>query len=178
MIDPLVQLTLTVSLSLVFFMAGRHKLADLPRFRAQMLAYDLLPAQLVKPLALLLPWLELVCSATLLVPWTNAMAAVLGMALLMLYAGVMSANLLRGRVNIDCGCGGKPQPLSWWLVVRNLLLSAAALLLLAPDSGRAYQWLDLPLLVLMTTLLALTYTAAGQLVSNHSAMSKRKHTHG
>ena len=30
--------------------------------------------------------------------------------------------MIRGRVNLDCGCGGVGTKLSWWMFDRNVLL--------------------------------------------------------
>jgi hypothetical protein len=39
----------------------------------------------------------------------------------------MAVNLARGRRGLDCACGSRPQALSIWLVIRNIILAAAAL---------------------------------------------------
>jgi hypothetical protein len=62
--------------------------------------------------------------------------------LLLLYAGAIGLNLLRGRVLLDCGCGGRSQPISWWLVGRNLALAGAAGLALLPVGERPLTLLD------------------------------------
>lgn len=178
MIDPVISLVIAVSLSALLFMAAQHKFSDPLRFQAQLAAYSLLPAPTVPVMARLLPWVEALVFVTLLLPSTRSTAAVMAAGLFGVYAAAMAVNLLRGRHDIDCGCGGPPQALSWWLVLRNLVLAGFALMLVLPVAGRTPGWGDLVPFLLLTVLLAMLYQAVGQLVSNQSAMSKRKPRHG
>ncbi|MBJ6950286.1 hypothetical protein JG666_23760, partial [Vibrio cholerae] len=52
--------------------------------------------------------------------------------LLLVYSVAISINLLRGRKEISCGCGGVlgNHKLSWMLVVRNLFIGAVSVILL------------------------------------------------
>ncbi|MNC26929.1 Methylamine utilization protein MauE [compost metagenome] len=62
--------------------------------------------------------------------------------LLFTYAIAISINLLRGRNNISCGCGGLVgnHQISWWLVFRNLLIVSMLILLcyLPNELGNSY----------------------------------------
>lgn len=178
MIDPVISLVIAASLSVILFTAAQHKFSDHLRFQAQLDAYGLLPAALLPVMARLLPWMEALIFVTLLLPSSRSTAAVMAAALFAVYAAAMAVNLLRGRHDIDCGCGGAPQALSWWLVLRNLVLAGFALVLVLPVAGRPPGWGDLVPFLLLTLLLAMLYQAVGQLVSNQSAMSKRKRSHG
>lgn len=139
MIDPILPLVFATALALLFGMAAQHKLGLLKnkRFAAQLQAYQLLPEVMVAPAARALPWLELAVAFCLLIPQTRPAAALLGAALLLLYAAAMAVNLLRGLKDIDCGCGDAPQKLSWFIVARNILLALFALLPLAPTFANA-----------------------------------------
>lgn len=178
MIDPVISLVIAVSLSVIFFTAAQHKFTDHLRFQAQLGAYALLPTGLLPVMARLVPWVEALIFVTLLLPSSRSTAAVMAAVLFSAYATAMAVNLLRGRHDIDCGCGGAPQALSWWLVLRNLVLAGFALVLVLPVAGRTPGWGDLVPFLLLTVLLAMLYQAVGQLVSNQSAMSKRKRSHG
>jgi hypothetical protein len=47
--------------------------------------------------------------------------------LLVAFGAAMAVNLVRGR-QFDCGCGpATERMISWWLVIRNTVLSVAAL---------------------------------------------------
>jgi hypothetical protein len=176
MIDPILPLVFATALALLFGMAAQHKLGVLKnkRFAAQMQAYQLLPEVLVAPAARALPWLELGVAFTLLIPQTRPAAALLGAALLLLYAGAMAINLLRGRNDIDCGCGDAPQKLSWWLVARNALLALFALLPLTPITARALQFTDFIFVVLLTLLLSIAALALDQLLRNHTTFNQQE----
>ena len=62
--------------------------------------------------------------------------------LLTVYSCAIAINLLRGRRDLDCGCGGPPQRLHPGLVGRNLALVAMGLLACAPVNTRQLGWLD------------------------------------
>lgn len=178
MIDPLIVLIISASLALLFFMAARHKMSDFPRFKAQLAAYDLLPIALVPLAARVLPLIEMALVFMLLVPFFRTFAALVAAVLLSVYALAMAVNMLRGRTDIDCGCGGQPQLLSPWLLLRNFVLLAGSCLLLAPAGDRVMVWADAFLLVLMTAVLAMVYLMVEQLVRNHSSFENRSSSNG
>jgi hypothetical protein len=177
MIDPLASRVLALALGLLLLVAAWHKLAARDAFVAALDDYRLLPAGLVHPVAWLLPVIE----ATLGLLWLAGVArgnvALATGLLLAAYAAAMAINLRLGRWNIGCGCGfggaasGREQPLSWWLVLRNLLLIAAVVLAALPSSQRtlgAYDWLTLALAL---AALAVLYSGASQLMRNGAAIA-------
>ena len=111
----------------LFSLSSLHKFRTFTEFSGFVAGYRLVPSPLVRVASTLIVFLEALAVLTLLLAPLLAPPALayLPAALLMLYAGVMAINLLRGRPDIDCGCGGTPMPLSWTLVIRNLLLAAA-----------------------------------------------------
>jgi hypothetical protein len=169
--DPLLQLTLALPLALLFLHGAWHKYRDIAGFRAQLAAYRMLPVALLPAVATGLPVAEASTALMLLLPATRAAAAALGLSLFLLYALAMLVNLRRGRSWIDCGCGGAAQPLSYGLVLRNLILAAGAALLLLPAHVRTLGVADLLLLCALSALLALAYLAANQLQYNASKFS-------
>jgi hypothetical protein len=112
----------------------------------------------------------MVVGVALLLPQTRAVAGAGAATLLAAYAGAVLINLLRGRADIDCGCGGTAQPLSYWLVLRNVLLGGAALLLLATPAARGLGLGDALALLPLTLLLVLAYLTAGEVIKNHSSL--------
>jgi hypothetical protein len=82
-------------------------------------------------------------------------------------AGVI-VNLVRGRTDIDCGCGGIEgrQRLSWALVARNAVLMLAVLACLHESPARAWTWLDYATLAIATVALYVLYACASQLIAN------------
>ena len=120
-----VGLAIRVLLSLVFLTAAYGKLRHWTVFQGVVANYRLLPQELVAPVAYLLPPVEALLGAGLLLglgsPWPELGAA----ALLLLFAWAMGLNVHRGRRHIDCGCfqSALKQSLSWKLVIRNIALS-------------------------------------------------------
>lgn len=178
MIDPLIVLILSASIGLLYFMAARHKMAEPTRFKATLAAYQVLPAPLVPAVARGIPYLEMAIVFLILIPATREPAALTAGALFLIYAAAMAVNLGRGRTDIDCGCGGQPQLLSPWLLLRNLILAAASFVLLFPGSDRSLVWTDLFFLVLMTAVLALVYMMVEQLVRNNSSFENGSSSNG
>jgi hypothetical protein len=124
-----------VCVGLILLLAAVQK-AQAWRLLAGVIAnYRLLPSWAVLPAAGLLPPLELLLAVCLLSaplePWPELAA----IALLILFAGAMAINIVRGRTHIDCGCGQAflAQHLSGPLVVRNFVLAALLLPSLLPQ---------------------------------------------
>lgn len=86
--------------------------------------YQILPKQLVEPFARAETYVELALGALLLVGLFQPIAATGCVALLAIYTVAIVINLLRGRTEMSCGCGGMAgqHHLSWWLVLRNVTL--------------------------------------------------------
>lgn len=98
--------------------------------------YGVLPAVLVEPFALSLPWIELILGLALAGGVLIAPAAALAAALLAVFALVMGWHLAHGR-RFGCGCG-RGGLISWRLAARDLLLGAlAAAVALGPSAGLA-----------------------------------------
>jgi uncharacterized membrane protein YphA (DoxX/SURF4 family) len=114
-------------LASVFLFAGLAKLPRREEFVHVVRRYRLGPSRLTQPVARWLPWFEIACAVLLFVGLaTRAAASAVGAALL-LFVCAVAINLLRGR-EIDCGCSSTSfaTTISWSLVVRDLLLTAAA----------------------------------------------------
>ena len=134
-----------ILLGAVFIFAALPKLADPPAFAKAIWNYQLVPEALLSPLALTLPWLELLCGLALVLGvWTRPAAAWVAILLtgFMLSLGL---NLARNHP-VDCGCFGSPsQPRSEAERLSDMkvdiardagLLALALLLLLSSGKGR------------------------------------------
>jgi len=88
-----------------------------------------------------------------------------------LFTTAIAINLARGRVSIDCGCGGATgQKLSIGLVVRNLLMMLGLVL-----AWRAPQWAPGAAATVIgvggaSLTLTVLYFAANQLMTNFQAL--------
>ena len=92
-------------LGLTFLAAALPKLADPPGFAEAIHAYRLVPGTLLAPMALFLPWLELLMALALISGLARRGAALLSLLLLLLFMGGIGLNLMQGHP-IDCGCFG------------------------------------------------------------------------
>jgi hypothetical protein len=140
-LDPALSLTLRLCLGLLFATAASHKLRDPHAFRDTLERYELLPAAFVGPVGVALMGGELVIAFTVLF---LHVACIAGAAVLALYTVAIALNLARGRTDLGCGCMGPAAsaPISGWLVLRNVVLLAAAVVASFPASSRALSWVD------------------------------------
>ncbi|MFO1329578.1 MAG: MauE/DoxX family redox-associated membrane protein [Rubrivivax sp.] len=169
-LDPLPVWMAVACLAVLFAHAALAKLGDRALFQQHLAAYRV-PEAWQAPLAWALPLAE-AAVAVLLLSRARAMGAALAAVLLVVYALAMALQLRQGR-RPDCGCGGDPLPLSWWLVARNGLLLPAAALAGAGTASRALQAAD-ALLIAGTLLLAtLLHAALQQLLRHRARLSLR-----
>lgn len=131
-------LALRVYLGAVFLAACWYKIADPGAFALSIATYDILPAAWVHPLALLLPWIELVIGLTLIAGfWTRASAlAIAGMMILFIAALAIA---LANDLQLSCGCFASAEAgdeINAGTLVRDLLWLSGALFVLLVDDGR------------------------------------------
>lgn len=162
-IDPVMRYSIQICLALVFATGLMHKLRQPRLFIAQLEAYKLLPSPFVAAFGGVLMLCEGLAVAILLTNANSFLA--LPIALLALYTSAISINLLRGHRDIDCGCGGNndSQSLNAWLVVRNLILLAAASTLLLPVAERDLFWTDYISIIASGLCFMILYATANQL---------------
>jgi len=162
--DPAFSLAVRGALAVLFLAAAVHKARDFAGFRAVLADYRLVPGWAVGCAAALVVALE--CGVAIALPLTPQgpwpAAGLLG-----LYTGAIAINLVRGRRDIDCGCAGRTarQALSGWLIVRNVVLGAAALATLAPSPPRPLVWLDACTIGGAITALAAAYATLEQVLA-------------
>jgi len=143
-VDPVLSHACAAALAIVFLAGAWDKLRIPVLFEAAVQGYGLLPRWLVRPFALALPVAEIAAALLLLAMATRPAGAVLAGLLLALFAAAIGINLLRGRTDIDCGCGGAAHVrLSAGLLWRNLGLIAAAFAASCPVSARPLGVLDM-----------------------------------
>lgn len=117
--------------------AGLAKVFDTQESILAVNAYDVLPEGLVRPVAAVLPWIEI------------GVAVLLVLGLFVRFAGIATATLAgvfilgmaqakaRGLA-IDCGCfggGGPGDGVSWWDIVRDVPILLAGLYLAFRPNG-------------------------------------------
>jgi putative oxidoreductase len=101
----------------IFLVAGALKVLDPAHFAADIDHFRLLPYFAVAPLALYLPWLEIICGLALFVSASRRSALVLLLALIVVFIAAITSAWLRG-LDIRCGCFGAAStaPLAYDLV--------------------------------------------------------------
>ncbi len=179
-----VRLFLRFLLGFLFVGSSLSKLLHPTLFRLGLQNYQLLPRSLVRegpflkvlsfalPLAELLAGLDLI-SGLLLLP-----GIVLACILLFLFSGALTINLLRGRNDLSCHCGGAlgNQHISWWHIGRNgvFIILLIFLLFTPPDH------LNLNILfigtynistIMMNTILPVAFLAGGTLLVLYLSIS-------
>ncbi len=109
LLHPRLTLLARLALGVTFILAALPKLADPPSLAKAIWGYQLVPALALNPMALVLPWLELLCGLALLAgAWVRAAALWVGTLLLAFVLG-LALNLAQQRP-IDCGCFGTAGP--------------------------------------------------------------------
>lgn len=128
-------------LGIIFLLACVHKILFPADFAEAVFFYQLLPHSMVNLTALALPWIELVVAPALFFSrrFRDA-AAVIAIALLVVFNGAMVINIIRG-LDISCGCfstGDEAGGIDWMNIVRNTgYIVLAAFVLWAEKSPRA-----------------------------------------
>lgn len=124
---PLVWL-LAAILGATFVVASLDKIANPGDFAQSVYFYRLLPLPLLHPFALVLPWVELLAGAALLLPPLRRGAALLVAGMNLMFIIALISALWRG-LDIHCGCfdaaGGHGVDLG--LIVRDVLMFLACL---------------------------------------------------
>jgi len=171
--DPLLIWIAVACTATLFAHAAVAKFADLPLLEQHLHAYGV-PMGALPIASKLLPAVETLAALLLLTPWRTA-GALLAAALLLTYAAAMGWHRAHGRAP-DCGCGGEPLPVSWALVVRNLMLAGLALLAGAAMAPRATGLPDFLVVAAALMLGTLLYAALHQLLRHRRAPNALRRT--
>jgi hypothetical protein len=170
-LDPLLVWIAVACTATLFAHAAVAKLSDLPLLEQHLHAYGV-PMGALPSASKLLPAVEALAALLLLTPWRGAGAA-LAAALLLMYAAAMAWQRAQGRAP-DCGCGGEPLPVSWALVVRNLVLAGIAVAAAASMAPRAMGLADFLVVAAALLLGTLLYAALHQLLRHRTPAEFRR----
>jgi putative oxidoreductase len=131
----------------VFIFASWHKIADPAAFAVDIATYQILPLGLVNPMAIALPWLELVAGLMLVIGFRTRAAALLIAAMMAMFTAAIAIAVGKG-LDMSCGCfasqGAAEDPISWLTIVRDsgwLLLALYVLFLDGRPLGLDRWWL-------------------------------------
>lgn len=118
------QLVARMVLGAVFMYASFDKLANAQAFADVISNYKMLPVQLVNPLAIFLPWVELITGLFLITgKWVKG-SLLIYTTLLVIFIIALAQALIRG-LDISCGCFSvKPSSTSevWLRLVEDIVL--------------------------------------------------------
>lgn len=173
--NPIVISSARAALAILFLIGGAQKLRDPIVFKGAIENYGVVPLQAVPIVAYLVPLLEVVAGALLMVPRFGGTGALGALVLLAVVTAGVTLSLLKGHVGVDCGCGGlSSQPLSWGLVMRNLALICIAALATTQEAARLLGWLDFFLIGVIALSLLGVYVLFNQLMSTAPLVLKTK----
>jgi Methylamine utilisation protein MauE len=165
LLDPAFGFLIVVGTALLLASAAIQKFLRLGRFADILVAYRVLPAALGRPAARVIPCLEAAIALALVWEPTRNSAVIAAMVLLLAYAAGLAVNLLRGRRDLDCGCGTARdrRPIAAWMVWRNVVLAAALGIAALPWSPRSLSVTDLLTIAGGLTVVITLYAAADRL---------------
>jgi len=112
---------LRVYVGVIFIVAAMSKLPYPAEFVEALAAYRIMPYWSVNMVAVVLPWVELICGLFLIIGFmTRAVASIIG-AMLVTFIIAITINLVRGTP-ISCGCfDSVGAELSWFYVLRDTI---------------------------------------------------------
>lgn len=90
-------------LGATFIYASYHKILAPAEFAKLVYGYNLFPGGLINIIAIVLPFIELIAGLSLVLGFYPRSAAMIIMAMLILFILILSINIARGYEN-DCGC--------------------------------------------------------------------------
>ena len=114
-----------VVLGALFIWAAVTKLPDMAAFAQDVANYRVIPAALVPIVAAAVVGIELLAGIALVIGVMDRPAAAVLAVLLAAFIALLAQALLRG-IDLRCGCFGGDERASWWTVVRDLVMLAAA----------------------------------------------------
>ena len=92
-----------IALGAIFAYSAWPKLYDPPTFAQMIWNYKILPPILINPMAIALPWLEMVCGVALIAGLCRRGAALLVACMLVVFLTALVTNVVRD-IPVNCGC--------------------------------------------------------------------------
>ena len=127
---------LRVVLGAIFLVAGGSKFGHPAEFAAQIAGFRILPEVVIAPMALALPFLELLLGAYLILGLFTRTAAWIAAVLLLAFDGAIASAVVRG-MTVSCGCFG-PQDktvTTWAEVARDAVFVLLAVIVALRPPG-------------------------------------------
>jgi len=106
----------------IFVYAGVLKVADPVDFARNIGNYRLVPPVIALFTALVLPWIEILAGALLVLGVFRRTNALLIAAMLVFFIGLVAVTMARG-INVDCGCFGTfSRKADWSLILEDAVM--------------------------------------------------------
>ena len=162
------------ALTIVLVASGWAKLRAPLRFRRSLSTFGLIPGGAAPALVFAVPVLEIGLAG---LQWVRPLQPAVNVVLVIMLAAftaLLLQSLLSGE-QADCGCFGSsaPERVSWFSVVRNVVLIGLAVMGLLAGDGAARGWLPATLAGLGCGLLVLILDQGVSLLTKTSAASDR-----
>jgi uncharacterized membrane protein YphA (DoxX/SURF4 family) len=121
-IVPAAVLVVRGVLGAIFVVAGASKVGHAAEFAQQIAAFRLLPQAVIAPMALLLPFLEILLGGYLVIGLFTRIAAWSAALLLLVFDAAIASAVVRG-MTLNCGCFGTHDSTvtSWAEVARDAI---------------------------------------------------------
>ena len=129
-------LALRVVIGGIFIVAGASKIGHAPLFAAQIAGFRILPEPVVAPLAVVLPFLEILLGGYLIAGFFTRVAAWVAVVMLALFDLAIASAVVRG-LTVSCGCFGPNDATvtTWSEVARDALFVLLALIIALRPPG-------------------------------------------
>ena len=125
-INPYLILLIRCLLGLVFVYASYDKILDPGKFARDIANYHIVPFGLENSIAIILPWLELLIGAGIILGIFIDGSVVLSGSFLILFIFMIFQAMMRG-FNIECGCGLKEgEMVGWSKILENIVFLGAS----------------------------------------------------
>ena len=125
-INPYLILLIRCLLGLVFVYASYDKILDPWKFARDIANYHIVPFGLENSIAIILPWLELLIGAGIILGIFLDGSVVLSGSFLILFIFMIFQAMMRG-FNIECGCGLKEgEMVGWSKILENIVFLGAS----------------------------------------------------
>jgi putative oxidoreductase len=126
-------------LGLLFIWAGISKIIDPINFSRNIHNYRLFSINISFIIAIILPWIELICGLCLVFGVRIKSSSLLISSVLTLFILIILITMSRG-INVDCGCFGKESgTVDWKLLIQDITLLIMSILTFKFDRG----WLSI-----------------------------------
>jgi uncharacterized membrane protein YphA (DoxX/SURF4 family) len=131
-----VVLVLRIVVGAIFLFAGAAKVGHADQFAAQIAGFRLLPQPAVAPLAVALPYLEILLGGYLVVGLFTRTAAWFAVALLAVFDLAVASAVVRG-MTVSCGCFGPSDTTvtTWAEVARDAVFVLLAVIVALRPPG-------------------------------------------